>query len=232
MSVFENICQSDPHAPGIISRLYSHFTSDSTDPPLYAAQWSKDLQITLDREDWIGIWNRTKSSSQNIIALEANYKVLMRWYLVPARISKFLPSYPAGCFRGCGERGTHEHIWWSCPIVRRFWIAIFQIASTLLQEKISPDPSLALLNHIQSDFTRAQVRLLLQLTTAAKQTIARAWKTPTIHIAEVKNRVTQAMIHSKIEARILDRMAQHDKTWTPWVEHFLPPGFDLTLLVS
>ena len=103
------------------------------------------------------------------------------------------------------------------------------MASTLLHDTLLPDPSLALLNHINGDYTRAQVRLLLQLTTAAKQTIAKAWKTPKLHITEVKHRVTQAMIHSKTEAIVLDRVPRHDKIWSPWVENFLPPDFDATL---
>lgn len=230
LSLFEGICNSDPHAPGLISLLYAHLTSPPNNLPPYTAQWSADLALHLDTEDWSDIWSNTKISSQNIIAQEANYKVLMRWYLVPARIAKFLPNYPANCFRGCNEQGTHAHIWWSCSIAQEFWAAIFQIASTLFQHPIEPDPAIALLNLIPSDFTRSQTRLLLQLTTAAKQTIARAWKTPKLSLAEAKNRVTQAMIHSKIEATILDRIPQHLKIWNPWTEHFLPPDFDKNLL--
>lgn len=228
--MFEGLCDSDPHAPGIISRLYSHLASSTATLPSYALQWSKDLSIDLDLEDWSSIWSNTKISAQNVVALEANYKVMMQWYLVPVRISKFLPAYPPDCFCGCGERGTHLHIWWTCPTVQRFRATIFQMASTLLQIPINPAPSLALLNSFPQDYTRAQLRLLLQLTTAAKQTIARAWKTPTLHIAEVKNRVTQAMIHSKIDATILDKIPQHLKIWRPWVDHFLPPDFDKHLL--
>lgn len=131
LSIYEGICDSDPHAPGIISRLYNHLTSPPVNLPSYTAQWSTDLQIEHDAEDWVDIWTNTKSSSHNIVALEANYKVLMSWYLVPARVSKFLPNYSPMCFRGCGERGTHVHIWWSCPIVKQFWTIIFHMASTL-----------------------------------------------------------------------------------------------------
>lgn len=155
-SIFEGICNSDPHAPGLISRLYIHLTSPPANLPTYAAQWSKDLSIDLDAEDWSGIWSNAKILSHNVIAQEANYKVLMRWYLVPARISKFLLNYPSVCFRGCGERGTHVHIWWACPIVQEFWVAIFRMASTLLQHTIDPDLSVALLNLIPSEYTRSQ----------------------------------------------------------------------------
>lgn len=76
------------------------------------------------------------------------------------------------------------------------------------------------------DCTRAQLHLLLHLTTAAKQMIAKAWKTPTLNLTETKNRVTQAMIHNKIEATILGSIPQHLKIWQPWTELFLPSEFD------
>lgn len=46
----------------------------------------------------------------------------------------------------------------------------------------------------------------------------------------MKNRITQAMIHSKIEAKILDKVPQHTKIWQPWIEHFLPTDIDEHLL--
>lgn len=108
-----------------------------------------------EAEDWVTIWTNTKNSSQNVIASEANYKVLMRWYLVPARIAKFIPEFSPNCFRGCGDRGTHLHIWWTCPLVQRFWETIFQMASTLHQVTLKPNPAIALLSLIPQDYTRA-----------------------------------------------------------------------------
>lgn len=69
LTLYEGICDSDPHTPGIISRLYSHLTSPPASLPPYATQWSKDLEIDLDAEDWKGKWANTKASSQNVIAL-------------------------------------------------------------------------------------------------------------------------------------------------------------------
>lgn len=56
------------------------------------------------------IWVWTKCSIMNIVALEANYKVLTRWNLVPARIVKIVLKYTTNCFRGYNEQGTHLHI--------------------------------------------------------------------------------------------------------------------------
>lgn len=227
--MYKGICNSNPHAPGIISKLYTHLTTTSSHLSSYTTCWINDLNVSLEQEDWDDIWATTNSSSQNITAVETNYKVLLRWYMVSARIAKYLPTYPPTCFRGCGEQGTYVHIWWTCPVVQRFWVEIFKILSTLLKRLATPDPAFALLNHCPPDLTKAQSKLAIYIITASKHRV-RAWKPPSLCSLETKNRVTQAMIHSKIESTLLDRIPRHLKIWQPWVDHFLPPQFDPKLL--
>lgn len=161
-----------------------------------------------------------------------NYKVLMRWYLVPAQVAKFLPSYSPTCFRGCSDSGTHPHIWWSCPTVQLFWAEIFHIISTLFNCTLDPDPATAILNQKPLAVTSQQFKLLLQVTTAAKQTIAKAWKSPHLSIVETKNRITRAMIHAKVEAILVVKVKKYENLWKPWVYHYLPVDFDSTPLTS
>lgn len=128
-------------------------THTSSTPPSYTSKWETDLNLTPDAFDWVQIWKDTKSATPNIIALETNYKVLTRWYLVPARVSKFLPQYPPQCFRGCSDPGTHLHIYF---------------LSTMFGTTIQLDPSVALLNNKPRNITQLQFKLLLNVTTAAK----------------------------------------------------------------
>lgn len=58
----------------------------------------------------------------------------------------------------------------------------------------------------------------------AKQTIAKAWRTPYLSVTEMKNRVTQAMFNVKREAVYLDTIRKYEKLWYPCVTHFLPPN--------
>lgn len=58
--------------------------------------------------------------------------------------------------------------------------------STLFNIPLSPDPAAALLNLKPSELTQPQFKLLLQLTTAAEQIIAKTWKTPTLCNPAVK----------------------------------------------
>lgn len=93
--------------------------------------------------------------------------------------------------------------------------------STLL-----PDPTVALLNNKPQNLTHFQYKLQLYVTTAAKQSIAKAWKSSTLCIVLVKHRVTQAMIHAKTEAILLDKLSKFESLWLPWINHHSPPGFD------
>lgn len=103
--------------------------------------------------------------------------------------------------------------------MQQFWVEIFTMASTLLNQILELVPAVTLLNHCALDLTRAQTKLAQQLMTSSKQTT-------TLCLIKTKNRMTQATIHSKIEATILDATPKHHKAWQPWVDHFLPPGFN------
>lgn len=139
------------------------------------------MEITLEGADWNHIWLATKSSCQNSVAIETNYKVLTRCYLVPARIAKYVPQYPSACFRGCSTQGHVHHIWCSCPIVQTFWSNLFSMLSTLFDTALQqPYPSIAILNLKLPNLSQCQFKLLLQVTTAAKQIIAKSWKTPSL----------------------------------------------------
>lgn len=133
-----------------------------------------DLGLQLEAKDWSEIWEATKSASQNRVALEMNYKVLMRWYLVPAWIAKYMSTYSPNCFCVSTDAGTHHHIWWTCPLVQTFWTAIFHILSTLFNCPLNLNPAMTLLNKKTLEETRPQFKLLLQITDTEKQTITKA----------------------------------------------------------
>lgn len=59
------------------------------------------------------------------------------------------------------------------------------------------------------ELSKRWFKLLQQVTTAAKQMLVNAWKTPRLCLTKTKNRVTQTMIHHKIEATVQDRVPLH-----------------------
>lgn len=105
------------------------------------------------------------------------------------------------------------------------------MASIALATSITPDPALALLNLKSPELTRTQFQLLIHINTAAKQTIAKAWKTQTLVVADAKHRINRALFFAKMTAIEDNKIKQYNMIWQPWVKHFLSPDFDQTLLL-
>lgn len=112
LTVFEKACNNDPHRRGLISDIYTQLLSHNSSSPLtYTTKWETDLQLQPEKINWSQIWNNTKSASPNIVAFETNYKVLTRWYLVPARISQVFSTIPVLILqRMFSTRITHTHM--------------------------------------------------------------------------------------------------------------------------
>lgn len=74
------------------------------------------------------------------------------------------------------------------------------MASKALEISIPPDPATALLNLKPSILTHTQFQLFIQLSTAAKQMIAKAWKSQNLILAEAKHRMNRALVYAKMTA--------------------------------
>lgn len=128
---------------GHISEIYTVLTN-CTEKFEYMKRWEADLQESIELDEWHKKGQGATKSIINI-SLIANFKVLMRWYMVPARLATFLPEASPRCFCGCGQLGTMYHIWWQCPKVRRYWIRVYNFIYTLTQVNLIKSPKRALL---------------------------------------------------------------------------------------
>ena len=57
---------------------------------------------------------------------EIMLKFLQKWYLTPVRLAQFNKSNSQYCWRGCGEVGSFQHMWWHCAKIAVFWDIIFK----------------------------------------------------------------------------------------------------------
>lgn len=96
-------------------------------------KWKADLQESIELDERQNIAQGATRSLINTSIIEANYKVLLRWYMVPTRLASYVPDASPLCFPGYGQEGTMYHIWWRCPKVRRYWIRVYNFIYTLTQ---------------------------------------------------------------------------------------------------
>lgn len=116
-------------------------------------------------------------------------------------------------------------------IARYLWQKVFGLLSKMFDGSTPEDPAVALLNLKPDTLTKSQFKLLMHLTTAAKQTIAKAWKSPCLVLPETIGRMNKTMIHSKMLAIETNKIRKFETQWHPWIRHCLPPDFQEELLL-
>lgn len=220
----EYLCRSFDKHKGHISNIYGIFSSKS-EKLFYMQKWEQDIEETMEMDTWYNTAQLASKGYINTSLIEANYKVLLRWYMVPARIATYIPGASPLCFRGCGGEGTIYHTWWSCPKVRRYWIRIYNFIYSLTQVNLTKSPQQALLGCPLEGVPRYTKKLISFVFTAARIAIARSWRKPLIPFELVKAKLTWIMINERLSAILLDKQRVFDRIWEPWLT-YLSVGFD------
>lgn len=167
--------------PQPVERPISHFyqilqTQNSAEDPAFLYNWEKELQKELSptQKSTILIMSHISSSATN--TAEVNYKLLTRWHYTPALLHKYFPHIPPLCWRGCGEHATHAHIWWSCPLIRPFWLTILHWIKEIQGYEVPNDPFVVLLHCTGKSVGSYRKSITPHLLNAAKALIPRFWK--------------------------------------------------------
>ena len=150
---------------------------------------------------------------------ETSYKILTRWYRVPALLHKMDGSIPDCCWRCGAEGGTMMHIFWTCPSLRDFWREVALVIKELTSVEVGEDPALCLLHLTRGSIRKYRKSLIAHLLNAAKACIPAMWRQtcpPTrqmwtarvneIHRMEL---LTAALNNSEEQTRI---------RWSPWLQ--------------
>lgn len=72
---------------------------------------------------------------------------------------------------------------------------------------------------------------MIQLITAAKQTVAKAWKSPTLVLAETIHRMNNTMSHAKMVAIDQNQIPKFEKLWHPWIKQQFRSNFNDSVLL-
>ena len=178
--------------------------------------WERDLKLDWDLDSWSIVFSRAYKGILNVALIEANLKVLSRWYLTPAKLSIMYPSSEAICFRGCGLFGSMAHIWWECPKIRRYWNKICNLIYKVSGLQISRSPEVALLNIHDPKIPKISRSLIHFILLGAKSTLAKAWKQPKASFMAAKRKISWIMTQEKVSSILLDSRDKFENIWEPW----------------
>lgn len=189
LTTFELSCQMKGLFQGQVSMMCATLTDPTTKLP-YMNQWEWDLNTTFEMSDWQDIAYILSKVSFNTTLIEANYKTLLHWYLVPIRVAKMHSSASPTCFRYCGQMGTMYHVWWQCPVVIRFWIKIFNLVYSVIGVNICRSSEPALFQKCPEEVSKknSETNYIYSMFLAARITIAKYWKQSIVPLDYVKKK--------------------------------------------
>lgn len=72
----------------------------------------------------------------------------------------------------------------------------------------------------------------MQLFTAAEQTLAKAWRSPTLVKNKAKAKMNYFMTHAKMIAIEMDAIPRFEAIWQPWITYTMPTLDNSVLLLS
>uniref|UniRef100_A0A8C5QNH5 Reverse transcriptase domain-containing protein n=1 Tax=Leptobrachium leishanense TaxID=445787 RepID=A0A8C5QNH5_9ANUR len=218
LTFFERLCLSGDPPRGLISRLYAHMVSTPSLPIItYMAAWERDLGSTLEGDEWLDIWEAARKVSICTTLQEQGLKTMMRWYTTPVLLHKTNSAVPDDCWRGCGERGTQAHMWWSCPAISKYWDSVQTLLEQVFGTRVPKDPWTYLFANPVPDFTMHHNRLLSKILLAARKAVAESWRSPRL---PPQRRLLQIMDHiqlmDELSAKVHHTMPAYRKVWDAW----------------
>lgn len=218
MTPMEHLCMKYDKIKGHISELYMVLTN-SSEKLEYMKRWEADLQESIKLDEWYTIAQGATKSIIVTSLIEANNKIIMRWYMVLASLATFIPEASPRCFRGCGRLGTMYHVWWQCPKVRHYWIRVYNFMYTLTQVNLVKSPRQALSGTKVESVSKFRRRLIAYVFTVAKIIIAKSWKSAVVPFNQLKYKLSWIMLNERMTATLTDKMQQFEKIWSPWIRY-------------
>lgn len=183
--------------------------------------WEHDLPTQFTDQQWQTAIKSIYKATNCTSLWELTQKTMMRWYLMPQRLSKFQPLSTPFCWRECTHAGTLLHIMWACPSIRKLWSKIENILQNILLYPIILTPQLSILN-LTIELIPPKLRLITtHVLLATKLLITRRWKTTEIPCsAEVIALVQNHYTYESLLSRGKPSYSRLHELWLPWAHWY------------
>uniref|UniRef100_A0A2D4EKF6 Reverse transcriptase zinc-binding domain-containing protein n=2 Tax=Micrurus corallinus TaxID=54390 RepID=A0A2D4EKF6_MICCO len=207
----------------MISKLYNYLlefelVEEIVKGPMIA--WAKNFGYNIQLEEWEEIWKRNLTITKSVAYKENLYKMMYRWHLAPSRLIKVYPTANPMCWKCKINHGTYYHLWWTCPIIKIFWMKIKNWLEEITQVGLEWKPELYLLGILKKDYPPKIKYLIIHILTGIRISLAQVWKSPNIP-------TTQLIIQKICECAEMDKLtlklkgkedSEYYSIWKKWYE--------------
>lgn len=207
-----------PIQKGGISWWYRYLTSTGPREKLSAqTKWETDLSRVLSMEEWDLIFSSCFTVSRCINHSEMFYKLIQRAYYTPAKLHSIWPSSSRHCWRRCGCVGDIFHIFWSCPLLKPLWSAVFRLIDSVIGIAVQGTPEIALLHLFPTLIPYGDRYIMGHILVATKASIAQLWKSDKIpSLQEILNKVHKHFLYETSDLRISPIASSVNTKWSKW----------------
>lgn len=180
--------------------------------------WERELGVSYTPDHWQKAPRMTYMATRSVNLWELTQKILLRWYLTPYRIAKFVLHSSTLCWRNCGQVGTLYHTLWSCRVITQYWKAVFHLLKQILKIHINVSPDLALLSlNIETIPTESRT-IATHILLSAKLVLTRHWKKQTAPIIqEVISTTHTHAVYEMMFASTQNWLPVAERQWKTWM---------------
>jgi hypothetical protein len=118
-----------------------------------------------------------KKCLKSLVIKEMQIKTILRFHLLPVRMTKLKNSGDSRCRQACGERGTLLQCWWDFKMVQPLWKSVWRLLRKL-EIDLPEDPVIPLLGMYPKNAPPYHRGTCSTVLIAVFLMIARIWKQP------------------------------------------------------
>ena len=221
----ESLFELNPLQKGLISKLYNVIMKIRSMPfDKTKKDWERELNLTIPMENWDRILKLVNTSSICAKHSLLQFKVVHRAHMSKDKLAHFYSHINPICDRCQSGIASLTHMFWSCPLLRKYWKDIFDIISTVLNINLQPHPVTAIFGLPMMDLfhlSPSACRMIAFLTLMARRSILLNWKE--INPPTVFHWLSQTMLClnlEKIRSAVFDTSIKFEKIWRPFIQYF------------
>lgn len=144
--------------------------------PLFLTKWEAELGIQFTDVQRKKILYFAQKSSIATRVQETCYKIMTRWYSIPAVLHHFFPQVASLCWRCGTEEGTMLHVFWTSTKLTPFWLEVAHTIRHLTGVSLEGNPAACLLHISERPIKKYKTSLTIHLLNAAKACIPLCWR--------------------------------------------------------